>query len=238
MHAGIHIMLMDGASAPAEQEVLPRLHPLEQARYGALAQPQRRRSWLAGRALMLAALGCISERVDATALRTAESGGVRYGDGALHLNLSHCRDLFGVALATVPVGLDLEWPRPRSAVDMAARVYTAEEAAGLALLSAAARQDAFYTLWTLKEAACKAAGLAVWDSLKHARFDLPAGRFTPEAPLPGGAWSCMHAGLEGGWRLALAARCGPPLEVGCRRLAPYGQWNKVMLVQPAWVYAR
>src|SRR5579859_5007541 len=238
MHVGVHIMLMDGASAPAEEDLLPRLHPLEQARYRGFAQPQRRRSWLAGRALMLAALGCISERVDATALRTEESGGVRYGDRTLHLNLSHCRDLFGVALAAVPVGLDLEWPRPRNAVDMAARMYAEEEAALLAPLSTVERQDAFYTLWTLKEAACKAAGLTVWDSLKHARFDLPAGRFIPEAPLPGGEWSCMHARLDGGWRLALVARCGPPLEVECRRLAAPGRWNEMMLVQPAFVYAR
>lgn len=238
MHAGVHIMLMDGASAPTEQEVLPRLHPLEQARYRAFAQPQRRRSWLTGRALMLAALECVSEQVDATALRTAESGGVRYGDGSLYLNLSHSRDLFGVALAAVPVGLDLEWPRPRSAVDMAARVYAKEEAARLVALSPAARQDAFYTLWTLKEAACKAAGLTVWDSLKHARFDLPAGRFIPEAPLPGGAWNCLHARLEEGWRLAVAARDGQPLEVECCRLTAPGQWNKVTLVQPVCVYAR
>lgn len=238
MLSGAHIMLMDGASAAAEEDVLPRLHPLEQARYRAFAHPRRRRSWLAGRALMLAALARVAERVDAQALRTEETGGVRYGDGSLHLNLSHCRDLFGVALAAVPVGLDIEWPRPRSAVDAAARVYAEEEAVWLAPLSATARQDAFYILWTLKEAACKAAGLTIWDGLKHARFDLAGRRFIPEAPLPGGEWSCLYARLEEGWRLALAARRGAPLEVECRRMVGPGQWNKVTLVQSAWVYAR
>ena len=57
-------------------------------------------------------------------LRTDESGGMRYGDGALQLSLSHSRDLIGIALATVRVGLDIEWPRPRASVDLAARVFS------------------------------------------------------------------------------------------------------------------
>ena len=233
----VHILLMDAASAPPEREVLPQLHPEEQARYRGFGHAQRRRSWLAGRALMLAALTKVAGEVDAPLLRTAESGGVRYADGALHLSLSHSRGLLGAALATVPVGLDIEWPQPRLAVDQAERVYTPEEAAALAPLTPAERQDAFYAFWTLKEAACKAMGLQLWQGLRHARFDLAAGRFFPQAPFPGGDWACLHARLETGWRLALAARSAAPLQVECLRLGGPGRWNKEMLVQPAWVYA-
>lgn len=233
----VHIMLMDAATAPMESALLPRLHPAEQARYRGFDHAARRASWLAGRALMLSTLERVTGSVDPAALRTAESGGVRYGDGPWHLNLSHSHGLMGVALATVPVGLDIEWPRPRLAVGAAERVYTPEEAAQLTPLTAAERQDAFYAFWTLKEAACKTMGLQLWQGLKHARFDLATGRFFPEAPFPGGPWTCLHARLPDGARLALACRAAPPLELQCLRLAAPDRWNKEMLVQAAWVYA-
>lgn len=233
----VHIMLMDAAAAPTESVLLPRLHPAEQARYQGFVHAGRRASWLAGRALLLAALERVIGRVDAAGLRTAASGGVRYGDGPWQLNLSHSRGLIGVALSVVPVGLDIEWPRPRLAVDAAERVYTPEEASQLAALAAAERQDAFYAFWTLKEAACKALGLQLWQGLGHARFDLAAGRFFPEPPFPGGAWTCLHTRLPQGARLALAAHSAPPLELSCLRLAAPGRWNQETLVDPAWVYA-
>lgn len=233
----VHIMLMDSTAATAAVEVLPRLHPAEQARYRGFEHADRRTSWLAGRALMLAALERVDGRADAAALRTAGSGGVHYGDGRWQLNLSHSRGLLAVALAALPVGLDIEWPRARLAVDAAERVYTRDEAAQLAPLAAAERQDAFYAFWTLKESACKAMGLQLWQGLRHARFDLGAGRFFPEEPFPAGPWTCLHARLESGARLALSARTPPPLELECLRYTRPGTWNKETLVRPAWVYA-
>jgi len=234
----VHILLMDAAASPPEDEVLPRLHPEEQARYRSFGHEQRRQTWLAGRALLLAALAKVTGEVDASLLRTAESGGVRYADGALHLSLSHSRGLLGAALASVPVGLDVEWPQPRLAVSQAERVYSPEEAAELAPLPPAEREDTFYAFWTLKEAACKAMGLQLWQGLRHARFDLAAGRFFPQAPFPGGGWTCLHARLEGGWRLGLAVRSPAPTQVECLRLARRRRWHEETLVHPAWVYAR
>ena len=237
MGTAVHIMLMDAAAAPTETELLPRLHREEQARYRGFGHGARRRSWLAGRALMLAALARITGHADAAALRTAESGGVRYGDGSWRLSLSHSHDLMGVALAEVPVGLDIEWPRPRLVVDAAERVYTPDEARELAALPPEQRLDAFYMLWTLKEAACKALGLQLWQGLRHARYDLGAGRFTPEGPFPGGDWACLHARLPGGMRLALATRCAGPVELSCQRLGASGRWDAEPLVQAGWIYA-
>ena len=238
MHTSVQILFMDIAGGvPPEQELLPRLHPEEQSRYRTFSADARRRSWLAGRALALAALARVSAQVDAKALRTEESGGMRYADGALHLSLSHCRDLIGIALSTTRVGLDIEWPQPRTSVDLAARVFSAAEAAWLDTLAAGERRDAFYTLWTLKEAACKAAGLSLWESLRYACFDPIAGRYTLEAPFPGGEWAFVHARLEAGWRLALAIRGAPP-EIGCWRMMAPQLWRQETLVQPASIYAR
>lgn len=238
MHTSVQILLSDIAGiASPEQELLPRLHPEEQSRYHTFSADARRQSWLAGRALALAALARTSERVDAAALRTDVSGGVRYGDGALHLSLSHCRDLIGIALSSVPIGLDIEWPRPRTSVGLASRVFSPAEAARLDALPAAERQDAFYTLWTLKEAACKAAGLSLWESLRHARFDPEAGSYSLEPPFPSGEWAFVHTRLEAGWRLALAIRGALP-EIGCWRMTAPQVWRQETLVRPAGIYAR
>lgn len=238
MHNSVQILLSDIVGVtPPEQELLPRLHPEEQSLYRGFSADVRRRSWLAGRALVLASLERVSKRVDASALRTDASGGLRYGDGALHLSLSHCRDLIGVALSTAPVGLDIEWPRPRTSVDLASRVYSPVEAARLDALPAAERQDAFYTLWTLKEAACKAADVSLWESLRHASFDPVAGDCRLEPPFPGGEWAFVHARLEAGWHLALAARSAPP-DVECWRRAAAQHWQREVLVRPVSIYAR
>lgn len=240
MQTDAEIMLMDStAGAPPEQRLLSRLHPDEQSRYRGFTHDGRRRSWLTGRSLMLAALTRVAGEVDATALRTVASGGVRYGESALHLSLSHSRDLMGVAVSASLVGLDIEWPKPRTSVDQAARVFSEPEARWLALLPDTERLDAFYTLWTLKEAACKAVGLRLWECLRNARFDVPAGRFAPEPPFPAAPWACMHARLGAGFRLALALRGSPtPPRIGCWRLMERGEWQRETLVRQSYVYAR
>ncbi len=240
MQTDAEIMFMDSAtSAPLEQEFLPRLHPAEQSRYRGFTHDARRRSWLAGRNLMLAALARVAGEVDATALRTEESGSVRYRDGALHLSLSHSQDLMAVALSTKPVGLDIEWPRPRALVEKATRVYSEPEARWLDSLPTDEREGAFYTLWTLKEAACKALGLHLGECLRTARFDIPMGGFTPEPPLPAGPWTCLHTRLDSGFRLALVLRAkAVPPRIGCWRFTGSGDCQRETLVQPAFIYAR
>ncbi|HEV2212449.1 MAG TPA: 4'-phosphopantetheinyl transferase superfamily protein, partial [Gammaproteobacteria bacterium] len=186
----VQIMFMEQAHAPfTETALLSRLHPDEQARYRGFTHGPRRLSWLAGRALMLAALEKVLGTVDARALRSRESGGVAYGAGVLHLNLSHSGELLGVALSNLPIGFDLERPRPRAVVRSAGRIFSAQEAAWIDALPALERLDGFYSLWTLKEAACKAVELTLWDCMKTARFELPDGRFSPQAPLLAGPWS-------------------------------------------------
>lgn len=188
---------------------------------------------------MLAALEKVLGTVDARALRSRESGGVAYGAGALHLNLSHSGELLGVALSNLPIGFDLERPRPRTVTRSAGRIFSAQEAAWLDALPAPERLDGFYSLWTLKEAVCKAVELTLWDCMKTARFELPDGRFSPQAPLPAGPWSCLHARLEPDWHLAVAVSgSADPLEPACWRLAADGSWHESVLVRPARLYAR
>lgn len=230
MQTDVHIMLMEltpGAHAERERELLPRLHAEEQARYRAFTGERRRELWLAGRALLLAGLARVVKDVAPQSLRTAESGAVRYGEDGPCLSLSHSRELVAIALADAPVGVDLEWPAPRSLVDQAGRVFSAAEARVLDALTGDTRREAFYILWTLKEAACKAAGLSLWEGLRGVSFDLEARRGTLQPPFPAGEWSFAHARLEPGWRLALSLRGAmdsAPAE--CWQLVAPGRWQR------------
>lgn len=223
-------------SAELERDVLPRLHATEQARYRVFTHPHRRQMWLAGRALLLAALARRLDRVDATALRTESQGGVRYQDGSLHISLSHCRNLIAVALAQTHIGVDVETPRPRTALRHAEEVFSAGEARQLREMSEADRQEAFYMLWTLKEAVCKAAGIPLWESLHGARFDLDAMSFSAPMPFPAGDWRFMSACIEPGWRMAAAVHdAGATFEVECWRLNAAAQWCRQELVRPVFL---
>ncbi|HEX4300910.1 MAG TPA: 4'-phosphopantetheinyl transferase superfamily protein [Gammaproteobacteria bacterium] len=231
-----HILLSEmdpGRHAARERGLLPRLAAQEQARYRAFGAEVRRRSWLAGRELLCTAVMRAVGEVDAAALLTEDSGGVRYSKGGLHLNLSHSGDWFAAACTTSPVGIDIEQVRPRAVTTQAARVFCVREAA--ALEKDTDPLTGFYRLWTLKEAACKAAGLTVWDSLQHVCFDLEAGRCHLTPPFPVGDWHFIQGSFAPSWQLALALRGAAP-RIGCWRRNG-AEWDSVQLSDTAYLTA-
>ena len=136
----------------------------EAGRLQAMTSPVRRRSFLAGhwQARELAAewLQLETRRI---ALHRHEDGRPRLlVDGApspLSLSLSHSGDWLAIALATVPVGIDVELPRRQRDLHALARfTFSPEEVASLDGLDAAAYGGAFHRLWTLKEARGKRLG--------------------------------------------------------------------------------
>lgn len=227
---------MDASHGVGTEELLPRLHPAEQERYHAFTHPARRESFLKGRALLLAVLARAAGRAEPEALRTTESGGVRCEGSALHLNLSHSGSYLAAAVSAFPVGVDVEQLQARASVDQPARVFTPEEGARLEALPPAERLDAFYLLWTLKEAACKAAGLSLWEGLKHARFDTAAGRAELDGPFPAGPWLFLHSRFEPGGRLAVALRGKERgLRFSYRRSAGRDHWLTETLPRPSFL---
>jgi phosphopantetheinyl transferase len=240
MSVDIQLLLMDTTSYPhaeLELELLPRLHDAEQLRYRSFAHPRRRQTWLAGRALLLAALTREGGKVHAPGLRTDASGGVRYQDGAMPLSLSHCGSLIAVTLAHTRTGVDVEWLRPRAAVHQAERVFSRTEAVQLLALSGVERLEAFYALWTLKEAACKAADVPLWEALHGACFDLKEGGFSSRPPFPPGDWRFMSAGIDPNWRLAVAAR-GDDLRIECWRMTGQQQWHRQAFTRQVFLRGR
>ncbi|HVC37057.1 MAG TPA: 4'-phosphopantetheinyl transferase superfamily protein [Gammaproteobacteria bacterium] len=220
-----------------EQTLLSRLHKTEQARYGSFTNLQRRQTWLAGRVLLLAALERQLGQIDAASIRTDEQGGVRFQGNAIHLSMSHSRDMLVVSLSGMRTGVDVEWPQPRSVLQHAERVFNRTEADQMHALTEAERRDVFYVFWTLKEAACKAAGVSLWESLHCACFDLRNGRFNSHPPFPSGDWHFMSACIEPGWRVAVATRGAvntPQIE--CWRLTAAEQWHRQPLVRQLFLF--
>lgn len=167
--------------------------------------------------------------VDAAALLTQDSGGVAYAKGGVYLSLSHSSDWFAAACGKSPVGIDIEKTRPRAVTTQASRVFCAGEAA--ALERETDPLTGFYRLWTLKEAACKAAGLTMWDSLQHVCFDLASSRCHLTPPFPTGDWHFLQGSFAPGWQLALASHGAAP-RIDCWRRDGTG-WARLELTAVA-----
>lgn len=107
-------------------------------------------------------------------------------------SLSHTRALAAIALARVPVGVDVERARVGRDLEMVARAaFAPEERAWWERLPAPAREAAFLRAWTLKEAVLKAAGLGLAGGLEAVVTDA-RGELVAVPPALGGevgGWS-------------------------------------------------
>lgn len=88
-----------------------------------------------------------------------------------HFNVAHSGARALVAIARAPVGVDLE-ATDRASVnpeELLPLVCTDAEATALRAMNASERHDAFYRLWTRKEAFCKGLGLGLQLDLPQVR---------------------------------------------------------------------
>ena len=111
----------------------------------------------------------------------------------LHFSLSHGGDLVLVAVAGVPVGVDVEAvPDEQVAADLSARLHPEEQRE---IAAAADLRTAFARMWTRKEAYLKGIGTGLSRSLRADYLggaglaSLPAGWSVLDVPVPAG-----HAG--------------------------------------------
>lgn len=155
------------------------LTPSERERAGQFGDARRREQFLAARWLARRLLAARFGGTPRDWPLEAVAGAAPRLQGAsptpAHLSVSHSGTWIGCALASVPVGLDLEVAvKPRRIPALARQVCTAEERTELEALDAAAQLRAFYRMWTLKEAWLKRQGLGLDFSrmrgLRAARF--------------------------------------------------------------------
>lgn len=144
------------------------LSPQEAAHAARFAAAHAARQFRHGRAALRMLLGrycgCAANEV---VLRTGPHGKPALADPArataLHFNVSHSGSRALIALASSPVGVDIEAVGRRGIEvdELLDLVCHPEERACLAAMAPAPRQAAFYRLWTRKEACCKALGLGL-----------------------------------------------------------------------------
>jgi phosphopantetheinyl transferase len=107
------------------------------------------------------------------------------------------------------VGVDLEVSRPRDVLRIARFAFSNEEVAALESRSGGARDELFYTLWTMKEALAKALRLNLIDALRQCVFVRPLedspgeSSWTGSAPTPS-PWSVQVFQPRAGFFLAAA----------------------------------
>ncbi len=155
------------------EELRATLSPREQARYASFAHEQHRFRWGAARGTLREvlgrALGCAPAEVS---IGYGAHGKPRVAGSELRFNISHSGALGLIALALAEVGVDVELPRPRRSDDIARRFFTPGENERLFALEGPARADAFFRLWTCKEAFLKATGEGLSRSTRSFELDL------------------------------------------------------------------
>jgi enterobactin synthetase component D len=205
---GVSIPEDSSAITPA---VTARLHP-DEAGHAATLHPGRQPTWIAGRLALRAAMAGLGAPPDP--ILPDERGAPRVPRGMVG-SISHKR-LLAVGLASREcgwtVGVDVE-QRQMGRLDIARRVLTDAECAGLAGLDAGARAQAVMLRFSLKEAIYKAIDPHVRRYVGFHEVDvvlLPDGRAQVNAHLT----RAERLEVEGWWSFAqdhvlTAARARP-----------------------------
>jgi 4'-phosphopantetheinyl transferase len=175
-------------------------------------QPIHRSRWIASRGQVRERLARVLGREASLISFESEAQGRPELSGAdkglASINWSHSDNWGALALSfEARVGLDIEASRPIGEEDITYALSPAEreEMSGL---SGAARQEAFFRFWTLKEAFMK--GVGAGASLPLHDFDMTLSgpglarlKGSPEAP---GQWRLAETIPRVGWHCAVAVR--------------------------------
>jgi 4'-phosphopantetheinyl transferase len=153
------------------------LSPSERSLVDRKVTDELRRRAVASRGLLRQALGrTLGRDPSAVSISIGEHGKPHLADRAdalrLDFNLSHTGEFWLLALATIgPVGVDIETPRDETDWDaLVERYFSPAEGAAFRALPRERRKEAFFRVWTQKEAFLKARGSGLTTPL--AAFDV------------------------------------------------------------------
>jgi len=149
-----------------EHESTADLSPAEQRRAGALVNPFVQSRFVASRLFLRRVLGAYLERrPDLLVFSIAEGGKPQLDNvmAALEFNLSHTADLALLAIATRPIGVDVEVLNPkRYSMAITRRILDDQEVTSLERLTGNELTYGFVKLWTRFEARQKAFGEGIF----------------------------------------------------------------------------
>lgn len=194
-----------GRALPHLQKVLS---PDERDRAARFALEEPRTAYTVARGALRLLLGRYLGR-DPAALRFVygKHGKPALEGGALHFNLSHSGDLVLLAFAADrPVGVDVEFCRQRVSSDaVAQRFFADDEVGALQDLDESEKREAFFRVWTRKEAYLKALGAGITVALDSfsVSSDRQAALLRPRAAAE--KWSLAHLDPAPGYTAAICA---------------------------------
>jgi 4'-phosphopantetheinyl transferase len=164
----------------ASQRRLVGLHHFladdERLRAGRFVHVPSREQFVVARATLRLLLGRYLGRApESIRLAATPTGKPRLNGGELHFNVSHTHGLALVALTRRgEVGVDVEQVRScPTHLDLAARFFTPRESAALRALPPGRSEEAFFHVWTRKEAFLKATGLGLTHGLERFEVAVP-----------------------------------------------------------------
>lgn len=124
-----------------------------------------------------------------------------------HYNLSHCGGLALLAIAAVPVGVDLETRIVAARPALAAKLLDDTERQFWERLDAATAVEALTIAWVRKEAVLKAAGLGLRFGLRRLSVGWEEGGAQVDLGAPG-RWQVNDVEVQAGYRAAVALPAG------------------------------
>lgn len=221
----------DEAHVGVLQSLLPESERQQAARFRFAAGRER---FVLGRAMLRSVLaghlGIAQSSID---LKTSEYGKPQLADESVgvHFNLSHSGELVLLALARgMEIGVDVEQLRPVKRRDQIARGILSEaQWRTYEAMNGDQRQQAFFRVWTRKEAIVKATGRGLSFPLADVEVTLTAGeaRLLRFGNLPGDTlagdtapWHLRDVDCGAGYAAALAASLSPAsiVRIGWRHL--------------------
>jgi len=126
-------------------------------------------------------------------------------DGACHFNVSHAGQACAVAVSDEAIGIDIEPQRTLADLEtLANRVLTPAEHGWLR--NQPQRSHQLIRLWTVKEAALKAAGQGLRMDPKAVWIHSPQAEVSQVQLPDGSCWVCQSWQLQGYWLTTATAR--------------------------------
>ncbi len=216
--AAVHLWLAERGDAADDST----LGAEERARAARLKQPQDRALFVLAHAVLRDLLaGYTGQPASDLPLTVGPHGKPCLPAGShddLHFNLSHSGDAVLVALSRGrDLGVDVEAVRPHDDLDaVAAQVFADDERAAIAA-AGERRLDAFYALWTRKEACVKAWGRGLGIPLRAFSVLQSGGRgIRCPDDAQASRLSCRSVAMPPGYAAAVAVS-GEPGDLVCRR---------------------
>jgi 4'-phosphopantetheinyl transferase len=211
--------------ALSEIDLAPALELLNRAeleRVGRIACEDYRLQVVKARALLRRMLAAFTGAYPAS-FEFDEGGGtrprLRTNPWGLHFSVSHTAGWIAVAVARAPIGIDIEQMVPDCAwQDIAETCFHPSEREALRGMAGRAAREAFFGVWTRKEAYLKAIGTALdTDPASFSTAVAPGCAVIAEAPSAAvGAWYTRAIVAPSGLQAALAARHPQPRLIHCR----------------------